>query len=158
MARAVSRCRFRRLPDESGQNMIEAAIVLPLVLLVCFSVAEYGLIFYVNLALQNGVSQATRYGITGQVLPGETRANSIRAAMRNATPTLTIPDSAFTFQHFPPGGSGWVSGTGGPDAIEKVTVVYDWPILTPMMRPFFPDPYVHFRVESAMKNESQIQL
>ena len=138
--------------------MIEAAIVMPLILLVCFSVAEYGLIFYVNLTLQNGVSQATRYGITGQLMPGENRAGSIRAAMRNATPTLTIPDSAFTFQHLPPGGSEWIGGTGGPDAIEKVTVEYDWLILTPMMRPFFTDDHVHFRVESAMKNESQIQL
>ena len=138
--------------------MVEAAIVMPLVLLVTFSVAEYGAIFYVNLALQNGVSQATRYAITGQLRPGEDRTGSIRAAMREATPTLTIPDTAFTFQHLPPGGGGWVGGTGGPDAIEKITVVFEWPIMTPLMRPFFDDDVVHFRVESAMKNESEIQL
>ena len=67
-------CRPRRfsqrLRESKGSNLIEAAIVLPLLLLVCFSVAEYGFIFYVNLALQNGVSQATRFGITGAVLPG----------------------------------------------------------------------------------------
>ena len=158
MARVVSRRRCRRLNDESGNNLIEAAIVMPLVLLVTFSVAEYGAIFYVNLALQNGVSQATRYAITGQVRAGDNRAGSIRAAMRNATPTLTIPDDAFTFEHMPPGGSSWQGGTGGPDAIEKVTVEYEWPIMTPLMRPLFDDDVVRFRVESAMKNESQIQL
>ena len=120
--------------------------------------AEYAAIFYVNLALQNGVSQATRYAITGQVRPGENRVGSIKAAMREATPTLTIPDDAFTFEHLPPGGGGWVGGVGGPDSVEKVIVEYDWPIMTPLMRPFFSDDYVHFRVESAMKNESQIQL
>ena len=50
--------------DAKGVNIIEAAIVMSLLLLVCFSVAEYATIFYVNLALQNGVSQATRFGVT----------------------------------------------------------------------------------------------
>lgn len=149
---------FLRLRNDRGNNLIEAAIVMPLILLVVFSVAEYAGIFYVNLALHNGVSQATRYAITGQLLPGQNRENSIRAAMRRATPTLTIPDSAFTFQHLPPGGGGWVGGTGGPDAIEKVSVDYQWQIVTPMMRPFFTGGIVYFRAESAMKNETRIQL
>ena len=146
------------MSDDDGVNLIEAAVVMPLVLMVVFSVVEYGALFYVNLALQNGVSQATRYAITGQVRSGQDRAGSIREAMREATPTLTIPDEAFTFEHLAPGSSTWTGGVGGPDAIEKVTVDYDWPIMTPLMRPFFTDDYVRIRVQSAMKNESQIQL
>ena len=46
--------------------------------------------------------------------------------MRQATPTLTIPDGAFTFSTCRVGGSAWVGGTGGPDDIEKVTVDYTW--------------------------------
>lgn len=143
--------------DAKGVNIIEAAIVMSLLLLVCFSVAEYATIFYVNLALQNGVSQATRFGVTGAVLPGQSRSESIRSAMRQATPTLTIPDSAFTFSHLPEGASSWMSGTGGENSVEKVTVDYVWPVMTPMMRPFFTNDEVHFRVESAMKNEGDIE-
>ena len=155
-------CRRRRfsqcLRESKGSNLIEAAIVLPLLSLVCFSVAEYGFIFYVKLVLQNRVSQATRFGITGAVLPGQSRAESIRSAMRQATPTLTIDDTAFTFAHLPAGASTWLAGTGPPNSIEKVTVDYYWPIVTAMMRRFFPNDEVHFQVESAMKNEGDIEL
>ena len=42
--------------------------------------------------------------------------------MREATPTLTIADGAFTFAHLQPGGASWIGGTGGPKDIEKLTV------------------------------------
>jgi hypothetical protein len=77
--------------------------------------------------------------------------------MRQATPTLTLDDSAFTFNHMSVGGSSWQAGTGGPGEIEKVTVDYTWDILTPIMRPFFTNGQIHFTVDSAMKNEARFQ-
>ena len=155
----VSRRTFTRLRDSSsGQALIEAALVSLLMFLVSFAVAEYGAMIYVRAALKNGVSQATRYGITGQVVPGSSRQESIMEAMRDATPTLTIDDVAFDFANIPEGGSSWVGGTGGPNAIERVTVTYEWPIMTPLMRPFFDDDYVTFVVQSVMKNEGVIQF
>ena len=53
----------------------------------------------------------------------------------------------------PVGGSAFQGGVGGPDEIEKVTVDYTWEILTPVLRPFFTNGQVHFRVSSMMKNE-----
>ena len=104
-------------------------MITPLLLLLTFGIMEFATMFYVYLALENGVSQATRYGVTGNLKddpmnPGTplTRAESIKLAMRQATPTLTIPDAAFTFSHLPAGGGAWVGGTGGPGEIEKVTV------------------------------------
>ena len=73
--------------------------------------------------------------------------------MRQATPTLTIPDAAFTFSHLPAGGGSWVGGTGGPGEIEKVTVNYTWTFMTPLIRPFFPGGKLNMQVESSMKNE-----
>jgi len=144
--------------------MIEAAIVTPLLLLLTFSIVDFASLFYVYLALENGVSQASRFGVTGNLLsdpsnPGNmlSRTDSIEAAMRAATPTLTIDDSAFTFSHVSPGGTVWIGGTGGPGDIEKVTVDYTWNILTPLLKPFFTNGQVHFTVESAMKNEARFQ-
>ena len=77
--------------------------------------------------------------------------------MRSATPTLTIPDGAFTFQHMPVGGTGWVGGTGGPGEIEKVTITYTWPLMTPLLRPFFTGGQLTMKVESTMKNESRFK-
>jgi hypothetical protein len=146
--------------DAAGATIVEAAIITPLLLLLTFSIVDFGALFYVYLALENGVSQAARYGITGQLMddPGNpgtalSREDSIKLAMRQATPTLTLNDSAFTFSHMSPGGSAWAGGSGGPGELTKVTVDYAWAILTPVMWPFFPSGQIHFTVDSAMKDE-----
>ena len=154
----------RRLGDARGTNLLEAAIITPLLLLLTFMTVEFASLFYVYLALENGVSQATRYAVTGNLMddpdnPGTplSQEGSIRAAMRQATPTLTISDSAFTFQHLAAGGGGWVAGPGGPGDIEKVSVDYTWTFFTPLMRPFYPSGQLSLRVDSAMKNESRFE-
>jgi Flp pilus assembly protein TadG len=150
----------RRCRDTRGQSLVEAAIVLPLLLLLTFATFDFAAVFYVYLALENGVSQATRYAVTGQQMndpnnPGNqlSPAQSIEAAMRLATPTLTLPDGDFTFTHMTPGSNTWTAGTGGPSDIDKVAVSYTWNIMTPLVRPFFPGGQITLRVESAMKNE-----
>jgi hypothetical protein len=153
-----------RLRNERGSTMVEAAVITPLLLLLTFSIVDFASMFYVYLALENGVSQATRYGVTGQLKddpanPGFqlSRTESIKAAMRQATPTLTIPDSAFTFAHRPPGGNAWLGGTGAPSDIEKVSVQYTWKFYDPLLKPFFANGQVTLKVDSAMKNEAKFQ-
>jgi hypothetical protein len=141
------------LRDTSGQSMIEAAIVTPLLLLVTFAILEFGYLLFVNLALENGVAQAARYGITGNVVTGLSRQDSIKSVMRSSTPTLTIPDASFQFSHLE--GTSWVGGLGGPGTVGKVAIVYTHPVL--VLRPVFGASSVTLRVESAMKNESRFQ-
>jgi Flp pilus assembly protein TadG len=154
----------RRLRDHTGSTLVEAALVTPLVLLLTFSIIEFASLFYVYLALENGVSQATRYAVTGNLMDDPenagtplSREGSIKAALREATPTLTISDADLTFSHLPPGGNAWLSGTGGPGDIEKVTVNHTWTFFTPLMRPFFEDGQITLEVESSMKNEGRFQ-
>jgi len=158
------RTRLRALVGDAGTNLVEAAIITPLLLLLTFSVVDFGTMFYVYLALENGVSQATRFAVTGNLAPDPnnpsqtlSRTDSIIAAMRDATPTLTIPTNAFTFSHLPQGAAGWVGGTGGPGDVEKVAVDYTWTMMTPLMRPFFASGQIQLHVESAMKNEGRFQ-
>ena len=163
MARSLlSRRLVRRLRDTRGGSLVEAALITPLLLMLTFGIIDFASMFYVYLALENGVSQATRYGVTGNLMddpmnPGTAlnRAESMKLAMRQATPTLTIPDTAFTFSNMPPGGSSWSPGVGGPGAIEKVTVNYTWSFLTPLIRPFFSGGQLNIQVESSMKNEKR---
>jgi Flp pilus assembly protein TadG len=145
---------YRRLKTCAGTSLLEAALILPLVLLVTFGICEFSLLFCMYLALENGVSQATRYGVTGNQMPNLTRDASIMQTMRDATPVLTLDDSAFTFSHLPEGAVNWQAGPGGPGDIEKVTVDYNWGIITPLLQPLFPNGQVHLQVASAMKNES----
>src|SRR5689334_840797 len=129
------RQRLRRLAgDKTGASLIEAAIATPLLLLLTFAICDLSTLFFVYLALENGVTEATRAGVVGT---SGSREGALMQAMRDATPTLTLPDQAFTFSHLPPGASSWVSGAGGPDDIDKMTVNYTWALMTPLMRPFF---------------------
>jgi hypothetical protein len=153
-----------RLRDATGNSLVEAALITPLLIFLTFSIVDFGLMFYAQLALENGVSQATRFAVTGNVLddpanPGTalSRTDSIKLAMRQATPTLTIPDGAFSFTHMAPGGAAWLAGTGGPQEIEKVSIAYTWTFFNPMMWPFFANGQISLRADSSMKNESRFQ-
>jgi Flp pilus assembly protein TadG len=143
--------RLRRfVRDRSGANLLEAAIVTPLLLLITFAICDFSMLLFVWLALENGVTQATRTGVTGTA---GAREAALIAAVRDATPALTIPDGAVTFSHLSPGASGWAAGAGGPDDIDKMTVEYTWTLMTPLLRPLFSGGAVRIRVESARKNE-----
>ena len=118
-----------------------------MLLLLSISIADFGTLFYVHLAIENGVSQATRYAVTGNLVddplkPGSklSREDSIKTIMRQATPTLTISDSLITFTHCTPGPGvcAWLGGSGGPGDIGKVEVGYSWKFLNPLLWPFFP--------------------
>jgi Flp pilus assembly protein TadG len=159
-------CALRRLRDATGATLIEAAIVTPLFLLLTFSIVEFGAVFYAYLALENGVSAATRFAVTGNSMddpanPGTalSREESIKLAMRQSTPTLTVTDAMFTFTNRPAGGGGgWVAGTGGPNDIGRVEVDYTWTFFTPLIRVFFqPSGQLMLHVESAMKNEGRFE-
>jgi hypothetical protein len=154
----ISRRRFGRLRSSRGSTLVEAALITPLLLLLTFSIVDFGSLLYIYLSLESGVSQATRYAVTGAQSPGLTREHSIMAAMRQATPTITLDDDAFTFSHMRPKTSTWVEGSaGGPDDIGRLTVNYQWNIMTPLIRPFFTNGRINIRVESAMKNEARWQ-
>ena len=143
----------RRLKDSRGANIVEMALVLPLLFLLTFSIVDFASLFYVYLALENGVAQAGRFGVTGNVSGELSREDSIRLAMRDATPTLTIQDGDFTFSHMAPGGVNWLAGTGNPSDISKVKVTHTWALMTPFIREFFADGRITIAVESAMLNE-----
>jgi hypothetical protein len=147
---SLTRRLIASLKDATGANLIEAAIITPLLLLLTFSIVDFGSMFYCYLSLENGVSQATRLAVTSSAA-GASREAAVKSAMRSATPTLTIPDSAFSFSNMPAGGSSFVGGIGGPGDVGRVTIDYEWTVLTPLIRVFFTGG--KFRVSSTMKNE-----
>lgn len=151
MARESRRVLTCRLRAEEGQSLIEAVIVTPLLLLVTFGIIEFAALFYVNLALESGVSQATRYAITGATISGLSRQESIKSVMRSSTPTLTIDDGAFSFSHL--AGGAWVDGVGGPGDVAKVGITYSHRPL--VLRSLFTAGAINIHVESAMKNEDR---
>jgi len=144
----------RRRRSSRGTALAETGIIITLLIPLTFAVLDFAGMLYAFQAMQNGVSQATRFAVTGNhgtdasgaALP---RDASIRQAMRAATPGFQIADNAFTFYNL----SKDTPDTGGPNDIIRVTVAYDWQLLTPFLRPFFAGGYVTIRVASTMRNE-----
>ena len=137
-----------------GAALAETGIIITLLIPITFAVMDFAGILYAFQAMQNGVSQATRYAITGNHATDTSgaalsRDDSIRQAIRAATPGFEIADNAFTFYNVSKG----TPDTGGPKDIIRVTVAYDWQLLTPFLRPFFAGGYVTIRVASTMRNE-----
>ena len=156
--------RLRRLADTTGTNVMEAALITPLLLILTFGIVDFAGMFYVWVALENGASVATRFAITGNDMADPnnvgqnlSRQAAIMKALRDATPTITIADGDFTFQFMAPGSSSWQGGTGGPNDVGRVTVQHTWTPLTPILAPFLTNGQLRVSVDSAMKNESRFQ-
>jgi len=148
---------WKRWQSARGQNLIEAPLIVPIFLLLTFALIDFGTIFYIYLALENGVSQATRYAVTGQQMDDPmnvgqklSRDESIKIAMRQATPTINIPDSAFNFYNVTKS----LSGSGGAGDVIRVRVDYTINLFTPLLRSFFTNGQLTLSVSSTMKNEN----
>jgi Flp pilus assembly protein TadG len=150
----MTRRVWRRFAKDDGANLVEAALGLPLVLWVLCAGVEFAGILYAQMTLQNGVTLATRYAITQNVLPGQTRQASIITTLNADTPSLTIDPSTITFSHLAPGSTTWAAGDGSPGSVEKIAVDYTWHLLTPFMPSIFGATSITLHAEASMKNES----
>ncbi len=146
--------------DCGGNNIIEGAIVTPLLLLLTFGIVDFASMFYVYVSMESGISQATRYAVTGATKedpdnPGIQmgREGTIKAVMKEVSPTLDVDAMDFSFTHMAPGSSSWASGAGGPGDVGRVTVEYSWEPLTPILPHFLTGGRMSLSVESAMKIE-----
>jgi Flp pilus assembly protein TadG len=143
----------RALRDAKGQSMVETALLLPMLLLVTFAIIDFSVLLSVNLALESGVSQAARYGMTGRTEGGLGREASMLEILRRATPTLDIPAENVQFSHLQ--GGNWAAGVGGPGTIQRISVTYTHRLL--VLTPLFANGQVDLRAESTMKNEERFE-
>ena len=137
-----------------GQALVETAIGIVLLMLLTFSVVDAAMLFFAYLTLQNGVTAATRFGVTGQDPNDDDHPtrheDSIRRVMRNATPGLTLENGEFTFYNI----TTQSSGTGGPNDIIQVTVTHPLSLISPMVWPLVGNGgVITLRVSAMMKNE-----
>ncbi|MBS3985014.1 MAG: pilus assembly protein [Selenomonadales bacterium] len=117
-----------RRQNERGQALVELALVLPILLLVLMGIVDFGRVFHGHLAVTSASRQAAR-----EASLGRTDAEIISVA-RNAASPLPPGQIAVTVT---PAFSARQAGT----SIE-VTVTYSLQIITPLIQPFFPNPYV----------------
>lgn len=113
--------------SEQGQALVEMALVLPLLIVILFSLVELGRLGYASLTLQYAAREGARTGITGA---GD---ELIRARVISAAAGLT--DSELVITITPPAHDR-VSG----DELQ-VLVDYETAVYFPLLNVVIPDPF-----------------
>jgi hypothetical protein len=145
-AMSSRRIRTRR---SLGQALIETAVVIVLMMALLFTIFDFAHFYWSLLAIQNGVTQGTRFAVTNQQGGGLTRDESIRTAIKDATPGIVITDADITMFNVTDN----TAGSGSFNDTIRVTVEHDFDFFTPVMQFVFDGGRIRFRASSTMKNE-----
>lgn len=153
--------------NDRGSATLEFALVAPVFLFVLMAAMEMGILFWVNLSMQHAVREGARYAVTGQkdLDPGQGGAQRYRAVLqaiqntsmglyRKVSPVISVGINGGAFQSY--GDASLYSGGmfGGPGDVVVLRLDCTWPILTPLMQPFFDGGKYRFSVAATMRNEA----
>ena len=154
--RRIVRERFG--PDirgHAGSALIEFTLIALVFLGLIFAIFDFGRLFYIQFALHSAVREASRFTVTGNVLPDPnnpgqflSRVDSIVSTLQRAVPGLDVQPGNVTVQG--PGGAG---DAGGPGDVVTISVDFDIELLTPMIKPLFPDGVHNYSVSLMSQNE-----
>ena len=138
------------------------ALLAPLFLLLLLAVFEYGAMFFVNLSMQHAVREGARYAITGQTDldknvddPARYRAviekikQSSMGLYDSVHPVISVNGTRY-------GSSASYSNSmfGGSGDVIVLQLDCAWPVVTPLLRPFFTAGTYRFSVATTMRNEA----
>jgi Flp pilus assembly protein TadG len=150
---------------DNGQTLVEFALVLPVFFVLLFGFMDLGIMFFVNLTMQHAVREGTRYAITGQS-EGTDRRSAMIQKIKDSSYGLydknlhdpkdpvinVIIPSKVTYTNY--SGTPQTGNPGNSGDVVVVSLTYTWPLLTPILRPFFSGGQYTFTVKSTMRNES----
>lgn len=63
--------------NDKGSTIIEFAFIAPLLAMFLVAFIEFGMIMFSSILMESGLRDASRFGITGRVITGATRLESI---------------------------------------------------------------------------------
>lgn len=131
----------RRRPDalSRGQATVELALLLPVILLLLFGIAEFGRAFNAYITLENAVREGARLGITGAT------DSDILARVKNVA--VTLDESRLRVEIIPPEGS----RRRGDSLIVRAS--YDFPLLVPIIRQLLSSQPLILEAEVVMRVE-----
>ncbi|CAG2156817.1 TadE/TadG family type IV pilus assembly protein [Cupriavidus numazuensis] len=153
---------LRRRRHDTGASAVEFALVAPIFFLLLFSIADFGMMMFANLTMQNAVREGARFAVTGQTTldPADTSSQRFQAVQQK------IHDSSLGIYDMSNASiTTWVNGSTTPqssgagmygNAGDLVVIEVDcsWPLLTPVVAAFFPSGKYTFKVAATMRNEA----
>lgn len=131
----------RRQPDSfhRGQATVELALLLPVILLLLFGIAEFGRAFNAYITLENAVREGARLGVTGAT------DAEILARVKNVA--VTLDESRLSVEIIPPE----ASRRRGDSLIVRAS--YDFPLLVPIISQLLSSLPLILEAEVAMRVE-----
>lgn len=144
------------LKSNSGQSLVEFALMSIIFFLAVFGILDFGRVFFTQMTLQHALREAGRYAVTGRHLPGTnpnthnpyTRIESIKQIAQNSAAGLSISSISVSSVQ---GGSG---SAGGPRDTMTVSLTTDLQLITPMIGRYFgPNGKYTFTVKTTFLNE-----
>lgn len=143
------------LRKREGSAVIEFVLIALVFFGLIFAIFDFGRLFYIQFALHSAVREASRFTVTGNVLPdpnnpGEylSRVDSIVAKLQRAVPGIDV--AAGSVSIIGPDGPG---DAGGPGEVVTISIEYDIELVTPFIRPLFRDGVHHYSVSVVSQNE-----
>lgn len=118
---------FVKFKGNSGQSMVELAIILPVLLLLIFGIVEFGRVFSSYLFMTNLARNAARYGVVGHT--------DVEIHSQIDVDNLLL-DSEVLMVEISPDDSTRQRG----EALT-VTLNYSVKIISPIMSDFLPNPF-----------------
>ena len=151
-------CRPARR-KEQGASTVEFAIIAPLLFFLLLAIVDVCVLFWVNLSMQHAVREGTRYAVTGRVdlAPAGDQQRYLAVIQKIWDSSMGLFDRLDTringIGYGEPGKyNNAMFGVSGQIFVLQLDCT--WPVLTPMLQPFFKDGKYTFSVAATMRNEA----
>jgi Flp pilus assembly protein TadG len=150
---------------QHGATAVEFALIAPVLFLLLFIALDMGIALWANLTMQYAVREGARYAVTGQsnldpnassqqrylAVIQEIKNSSMGLyGMVNPSYVVTVNGKASSYTTQGSYNSGMF---GNPGDIIVLQLNCTWPLLTPLVKPFFAGGTYSFSVAATMRNE-----
>lgn len=145
---------------ERGASAVEFAIIAPALFLLLIAIVEVCMLFWVNLTMQYAVREGARYAVTGRAdldphPTNDKRHRAVIEAIRENSMGLfdRVEPRINNVKYGNPSAyhTGMFGKAGG---VFVLRIDCTWPLMTPILRPFFNDGKYRFSVATTMRNEA----
>lgn len=155
-----------RRRTQLGVATLEFAFIAPILFFLLCMVMDLGVALWVNLTMQYAVHEGARYAVTGQtgLDPNQKSPQRYLAVIQEikdqsmglyslVNPSYAITVNSGKAQSYASDASYTSSMFGNPGDIVVLQINCAWPMITPMIRSFFPGGFFNFSVAATMRNE-----
>ncbi len=146
----------RRSQAEEGQSLVEFALVFMVFIFLVFAILDFGHLFFVEMAAQNAIQEAARYGSTGNHLPNPQNPSQNLSRVTSIIDTLENDAVGVQFSNIQVSSSNGVTTStngGGPGDMLTVSATVNMPLMTPIIARLFPNGQYTFTSSVTIMNE-----